>query len=139
MGTMSDAERDAFLSETRYAILTTLRRDGSPVSVPVWFDWDGEAVRMFTHEVTPKIRRVRNDAHASVLVANRIDEKEKWVAFDGDISVHDKGGMALAEKLAARYWEDTPDHAAALDSWRQMESGWRLLELRPAAIRTYVD
>ena len=44
---MSDAERDAFLSGRRYGILTTLRADGAPVSVPVWYEWDGAALRMF--------------------------------------------------------------------------------------------
>jgi PPOX class probable F420-dependent enzyme len=139
MGQMSDSERDAFLAEPRYAILTTLRRDGSPVSVPVWFDWDGRCVRMFTHEVTPKLKRIQNDARASVLVANNVDEKEKWVAFDGEIAVRNDGGIELAEKLAGRYWDETPEHATALESWRHMKSGWRLLELTPKSIRTYVD
>jgi PPOX class probable F420-dependent enzyme len=139
MGQMTDAARDAFLAEPRYAILTTLRRDGSPISVPVWFDWDGRVVRMFTHEVTPKMRRLRSNPYASVLVTNHVNEKEKWVAFDGEIEVHDKGGLALAERLAERYWDDTPEHAASLESWRQMEDGWRVLELTPKSIRTYVD
>ncbi len=139
MGQMTDADRDAFLAEPRYAILTTLRRDGSPISVPVWFEWDGRAVLMFTHEITPKMRRIRNNPNVSVLVTNHVNELEKWVSFDGEIVVRQDGGQALAEKLAERYWDDTSEHAASLESWRQMESSWRVLELTPKSIRTYVD
>jgi PPOX class probable F420-dependent enzyme len=137
---MTGEERDAFLSAPRYAILTTLRGDGSPVSVPVWFDWDGRAVSMFTHIVTAKLRRIQGNSLASVLVTNAVDELESWVAFDGEVTVHDGGGLDLAERLAPKYWDvNDPARAAALQSWRQMASGWRLLELVPKRIRTYVD
>jgi len=48
VATMTDQERDRFLAEPRYGIPDTLRSDGSPIAVPVWFDWNGETVRMFT-------------------------------------------------------------------------------------------
>ena len=137
---MSNAEREAFLAVNRYGILATLRRDGSPIAIPVWFDWDGDSVRMFTTVASPKLRRLANDARASVLVTNHIDEKEKWVAFDGTVAVSDEGGFELAEKLAQRYWDlNDPVRASALESWRAMESGWRLLEMVPDEVRTYAD
>ena len=140
MGQMSEPDRDAFLAVNRYGILSTLRRDGSPIAIPVWFDWDGSSVRMFTNSGSPKLRRLANDARASVLVTNHIDEKEKWVAFDGTVAVSDEGGFDLAEKLAQRYWDlDDPNRASALQNWRAMESEWRLLEMVPDNVRTYVD
>ena len=105
MGPMSKADREAFLAVNRYAILATLRSDGSPIAIPVWFDWDGCSVKMFTNVASPKLRRLANDARASVLVVNNVDEKEKWVAFDGSVAVSDEGGFELAEKLAPRYWD----------------------------------
>ncbi len=140
MAQMSDADRDAFLAVNRYGILSTLRRDGSPIAIPVWFDWDGSSVRMFTTASSPKLRRLANDARASVLVTNHVDEKEKWVAFDGTVTVSDEGGLELAEKLARRYWDlNDPVRATALQSWRAMESEWRLLEMVPDNVRTYAD
>ena len=97
MGRMSDADREAFLAVNRYGILSTLRSDGSPIAIPVWFDWDGSSVKMFTNAGSPKLRRLANDARASVLVTNHIDEKEKWVAFDGTVAVSDEGdGVRMA-------------------------------------------
>ena len=140
MGQMSDADREAFLAANRYGILSTLRRDGSPIAIPVWFDWDGTSVRMFTTAGSPKLRRLANDARASVLVTNHVDEKEKWVAFDGSVAVSDDGGLELAEKLAQQYLDlSDPSRSSALESWRAMESGWRLLEMVPDRVRTYAD
>ena len=74
------------------------------MGIPVWFDWDGEVVRMFVGKDTPKVHRLRRDPKASVLVTNHIDEPERWVAFDGLVSITDTGGFELAERLAPRYW-----------------------------------
>lgn len=41
MPKLSDAERDKFLGALRYGILTSMRADGSAVSVPVWYEWSG--------------------------------------------------------------------------------------------------
>ena len=40
---LTDQERDAFLKQARYGVLTHLMKDGSPVAVPVWFDRDHES------------------------------------------------------------------------------------------------
>jgi len=140
MGQMSDADREAFLAVNRYGILSTLRRDGSPIAIPVWFDWDGRSVKMFTYAGSPKLHRLANDARASVLVTNHVNEKEKWVAFDGTVAVGDEGGFELAERLAQRYWDlNEPGRAAALQNWRAMESELRLLEMVPDRVRTSAD
>ncbi|MGI9433069.1 MAG: pyridoxamine 5'-phosphate oxidase family protein, partial [Myxococcota bacterium] len=102
---MTNEERDRFLAEPRYGMLTILRSDGSPIAVPVWFDWTGEVVNMFTSVVSPKIKRLQADPRASLLVANHITEHETWVAFDGPVSIHEDGGIELAERLSSRYWD----------------------------------
>jgi PPOX class probable F420-dependent enzyme len=139
MPPMSDAERDAFLAARRYGILTTLRADGSPVSVPVWYEWDGDALRMFCWEKGGKLKRLGHDARATVLVTNFPDEIEKWVAFDGRIVVHKDGGLELAERVFEHYYPPGDERRAALESWRKMKNEWRLLELKPDAIRVHKE
>jgi PPOX class probable F420-dependent enzyme len=139
MPTMTDAQRDAFLADRRYAILTTLRPDGAPVSVPVWYEWDGQTLRIFVYEASGKLKRLANDARATVLVINHPDEKEKWVAFDGRITVHKDGGIEMAERVFDRYYPDGDERRAALQSWRNLKDKWRLLELEPDAIRSRVE
>ena len=139
MATMSDGAREAFLAETRLGVLSTLRDDGAPISVPVWFEWDGSRARMFTTASSGKVERLARDARASLLVAARIDEPEAWVAIDGTIEVREEGAAELAERLAERYWDlDDPDKRATVDTWRRAAAVLRLLELTPAAVRSYL-
>ncbi|HET9476036.1 MAG TPA: TIGR03618 family F420-dependent PPOX class oxidoreductase [Dehalococcoidia bacterium] len=139
MPRMSDAERDAFLVERRYGILTTLRRDGAPVSLPVWYEWDGTTLRMFCHEASAKLKRLEHDARATLLVVNHPDEPENWVSVDGPITIRKDGGLELAERVFDRYYPDGDARRAALDSWRSMKDQWRLLELIPADIRLHEE
>src|SRR5271155_3465040 len=56
-------------------ILTTLRRDGMPIALPVWFVVEDRTVAMMTPAGTKKIARVRHDPRASFLV----ESGERWV------------------------------------------------------------
>ncbi|MEX0684004.1 MAG: pyridoxamine 5'-phosphate oxidase family protein [Dehalococcoidia bacterium] len=136
---MTDAERDAFVSNRRYGILTTLRSDGSPVSVPVWYEWDGHVLWMFCYEKGGKLKRLQHDARATVLVVNHPDEMETWVAFDGRITIHKEGGLELAERVFDHYYLNGDKRRAALDSWREMKDQWRLLELKPDTVRVHKE
>jgi len=137
---MTDEERDRFLAEPRYGILTVLRADGSPIAVPVWFDWSGEVIRMFTSVISPKMKRLQADPRASLLVVNHLAEHEAWVAFDGLVSIHEAGGLDLAEQLSTRYWDlSDPERQRTLELWRKAAAALRVLELKPTRIRTYKD
>ena len=134
---MTEAERETFLSETRLGVLTMLNEQNEPLAVPVWFEWDESAVRMFSFKRAPKVRRLRAHPRASLVAVNHIGEPEAWVAFDGDVAISDEGAMALAERLAPRYW-DLSDayHAKELADWRAHASRFCLLTLTPERIRT---
>ncbi len=133
----TDADRDAFLTDPRQAILITHRNNSAPMGVPVWFDWTGEKVSMFAAKNTAKIRRLRNNPRASVLVTNHLGEPERWVAFDGDISISEEGGIELANRLAERYWDlNDPERKATLDQWNQVADLFYTLTMVPDKIRT---
>ena len=133
----NDESRDQFLATPRLAVLLTNRQEGTPMGVPIWFDWDGEVVRMFADASTPKVRRLRRDPKASVLVTNHLDEPERWVAFDGRVSISDTGGFELAERIAPRYWDlEDPAKRQMVEVWRSGRDGFCLLTLEPTKIRT---
>lgn len=132
-----DEQRDVFLAEPRLAILMTNSYSGTPIGVPVWFEWTGTKVNMFAGKATPKIGRIKRDSNASVLVTNAVGEPEAWVAFDGPIELSDEGGIDLATRLADRYWDLGNDQLrAVLDSWQQTPEVFCLLTLTPKNIRT---
>ena len=138
MPQMTSEERDRFLAEPRYGILTTVSSTGAPISVPVWIDWNGENIRMFSNVAAPKMKRLRANPAASLLVINHVGDSEAWVAFDGPVSIQESGGLELAEKLAARYWNlSDPGSQQILEVWRGIPEALHVLELEPSEIRTY--
>lgn len=136
MPKMDEAERERFLERPRLGILCSNRADGSPLGVPVWFDWDGTTVRMFAAKTSPKVRRLEADPRLSLLVVNHLDEPEAWVAFDGEVTIGE-GDFALVEKLAARYWDLSQDGPReTLELWRKAPEAFCHLTLEPTAIRS---
>ncbi len=69
MARMSDDQWRAFaLAGTRTGKLATVRRDGSPHVVPIWFLLDGDDVLFTTGAETVKGRNLRRDARAALCV-----------------------------------------------------------------------
>ncbi len=141
MGKMSESKREEFLAKTRYGYLTTLTNDGSPRTVPVWFDWDGQAVRIFTHKESPKVKRLKRDSRVTLTVSNEINEYEAWVAFDGKATVRvDDNIVSFLGKLASRYWDlSDPKRETVLEAWEKMPDQFFLIEWVPTRIRSYSD
>lgn len=142
MPTMSQSEIDKFLSEPRIGVLCTNDLDGSPNGVPVWFEWDGERITMFSSASHKKIARLENDPRASLLVAREVGEPEAWVAVDGVVSIGEEGVVRLMERLAARYWVDEDPavakaHAETVDMWCRAAARLRVLTIVPEEIRSY--
>lgn len=71
-------------------ILTTLRRDGTPVSLPVWFAVDQQTIGMMTPSGTKKVSRIRRDPRASFLV----ESGQRWEELRG---VHLTGRAEVVE------------------------------------------
>jgi hypothetical protein len=63
---LSSAEAWEVVSAGQTAILTTLRADGWPVSVPVWFVTVGD--RIYIRTFGAKVRRLQRDSRASFVV-----------------------------------------------------------------------
>ena len=138
MTKMTDAARDAFLAATRIGILSSAGGDGWPISVPVWFEWDGPHARVFTSAGSPKVDRLERDPRVSLLVVNNVGEQEYWVAIDGQVEVREEGAAELAKRLADRYWDMTnEEHKMTVDMWVAEGATLRLLEIVPTRIRTY--
>lgn len=50
------------LTAGNYVLLTTFRRDGTPVPTPVWAGRDGEDLIVWTRTDAGKVKRIRNNA-----------------------------------------------------------------------------
>jgi PPOX class probable F420-dependent enzyme len=59
------SDRTAVLT-AQYVALTTYRRDGTPVTTPVWAAAEGESLYLFTNAAAGKVKRLRNSSRAAV-------------------------------------------------------------------------
>ncbi len=50
------------LTDGNYVLLTTFRRDGTPVPTPVWAGRDGDELIVWTSTGAGKVKRIRNNA-----------------------------------------------------------------------------
>jgi nitroimidazol reductase NimA-like FMN-containing flavoprotein (pyridoxamine 5'-phosphate oxidase superfamily) len=65
---LSSTRRWEVIRASHTGILTTLRRDGWPVSLPVWFCVLDELIYVRTPQASQKVARIRRDERACFLV-----------------------------------------------------------------------
>lgn len=85
---MTDDEAWAFLEAGHTGIFTTLRRDGVPISLPVWFATVDRRIYIGTRG--KKVTRVANDPRCSFLV----EAGERWAELQ---AVHLTGTATVIE------------------------------------------
>ena len=103
------------LRDERIIWLTTVRKDGQPVPVPIWFLWDGDSeVLMYSQPNRPKIRNIDSQPKVSV-------------NFDSDGT----GGNIIQFDGEAYADIDAPV-ASAVDGFvEKYRDGFRSLEITP--------
>ncbi len=62
--------------------LTTVRRDGRPHTIPVWFLWDGKTILILSQPDTQKIRNLRNNPNVTVAL-DGTDEGGDVIVLEG--------------------------------------------------------
>jgi general stress protein 26 len=102
-----------FLRRPLHGFLSVAEGPIPPQPRPVWFEATTEGtIQLFTGPDTLKIRRLRRDPRASIVVDAPVGERERWVSVAGRTTVEHDGAHDLAARLAARYWDlDDPDRA----------------------------
>ncbi len=140
MAKMTNEQMTTFFQRTRQAVLLTARADGRANGVPVWFDWDGETVRIFSGRDAPKIKRITDNPRISVLVTNDIDEAPAWVSFEGQAQIDTEADakQLAVDVLAPRYWDlDVPAYRATVDQWAGApDDAFVVIRLDPERIRS---
>ncbi|MGM1059392.1 pyridoxamine 5'-phosphate oxidase family protein [Saccharothrix sp. Mg75] len=128
-----------FLRRPLHGFLTVAAGPLPPQPRPVWFEATDEGeVQLFTLPDSLKVRRLRRDPRASLVVAAPVGERERWLSVAGRVSVEHDGARDLCARLGARYWDlADPDRAAALDA--MLDETWVRLVLHPDTVRRYLN
>jgi nitroimidazol reductase NimA-like FMN-containing flavoprotein (pyridoxamine 5'-phosphate oxidase superfamily) len=92
---LSTDEAWEVLSAAHTGIFTTLKRDGWPISLPVWFVVQDRTICMAPPTRTKKVGRVRKDPRASFLV----ESGERWAELQ---AVHLTGYVSVIDDTAEK-------------------------------------
>lgn len=115
MFTTADLE---LLARPLYAFFTAVPDGGRlPAPRPVWYELCEDGVlEMFSGAGTARVRRLRLDPRASVVVTAPVGELEYWVAAEGLVTLQSDGAQELATRLSKRYW-----YPGVIEEWGGMD------------------
>jgi PPOX class probable F420-dependent enzyme len=134
---MSGPELRAFLDRTRPALLGvvgTLRRDGAPHAVPVWFRWDGETARIWSDESRGWVRNALRDPRVAFSV-QEIEPPYAAVVMHGRAEVETRGGDIDAEiRRITRRYIDEADVEAYIAGWAHLRT---IVAIHPDSISSW--
>lgn len=100
---MSTEERREFLENGHTAIVTTIRKDGRPSAVPIWYVMVDGRMYIGTPSRAAKLKHLKRDRRCCVLV----ETGEKWreltaLQFQADAVILEDGPEAAAADAASQ-------------------------------------
>ena len=96
-------EASAFLALPNPAVIATMRPDGSPHSVPTWYDWDDGRVLVNMDETRLRLAFLRRDPRASLTVLDH-DSWYRHVSLIGRVvSIEHDPELVDIDRLARHY------------------------------------
>ncbi|GAA1528053.1 pyridoxamine 5'-phosphate oxidase family protein [Kribbella lupini] len=131
------AEDLEFLARPLHGFLTVAESPVPAQPRPVWFEATADGtIQLFTEPGALKVRRLRRDPRASIVVAAPVGEPERWVSVVGRATVEDDGAHELCSRLAARYW-DLGDEALAGALREMLGADLLRIVIHPESVRRY--
>lgn len=131
---LSADEAWTFLASAHTGIFTTLRSDGFPVALPVWFVTLDRTICIGAPAGTKKIMRVRRDPRASFLV----EQGERWAELQAvhlsgrvEIVADEDVARQVTQALDVKYREFRTPAAAMPEDARKHYAQSTILRLHP--------
>ena len=91
------------LGAAPYALLTTFRKDGTPVPTPVWVVRIGDELRVWTIRDSGKVKRIRRSGRAQIAPCS-IRGKPRGLSIDATARMlPNSEAPAVLNALAAKY------------------------------------
>ena len=96
-------EIDAFLHEPNPAVVATLRDDGSPHSVPTWYDWEDGLVLLNMDATRRRLEHLRRDPRVALTVLQKDDWYSHVTLFGVVERIEDDPELTDIDRLSFRY------------------------------------
>ena len=130
-------EQDAFINEQRWAVVTSLRGDGTPTNSVVFYAREGDEIFFSTTADRLKAKTVRNDPRIAITI---LDEGApfRFVTVEGEatIQTEDIGPGHVAVNKAMRRADFTAPEGF---EERLKKDGRLLIRLKPTRVSGVVN
>jgi PPOX class probable F420-dependent enzyme len=96
-------EVDELLARPNPAVVGTVRPDGSPHTVPTWYDWEDGLILLNMDESRLRLRHMRRDPRVALTVFAGNDWYTHISLLGEVVSIEDDPELADIDRLALRY------------------------------------
>lgn len=125
----SDQLRD-LLTQPVIARFSTIRSDGYPHTVPVWFLLEGDELLVFALSETRKVKNALVNPKGCFSIGGDPPSSPGYL-IDGDLTVEDDPDHVIAARITYHY--ESPEEAKAdLEAWR--DETFSVLRLKPKRV-----
>jgi len=133
--TLDAPEVQRFLATKQVVILATVRPDGAPLAMPMWFIHDPAALTMISVDDLAKVRNLRRDPRVCVVAEAGTRGDIRGVIVQGRVAFLPDGAerRTLVERFHARYDPDL----ARLWGGHAMPANRVMFRIAPARVRTW--
>ena len=123
---------ESWAATAKYIALTTYRRDGTPVSTPVWFVLDDDRLLVVTEADSGKVKRLRNDPKVTVAACD-VRGRPKTAAVTGTARrLDDRAGPDIERRLQRKH----PLLKRPVELWYSLN---RMVRRQPATPSAYIE
>ena len=134
MSDLTPEQMAEFLERPLVAVMVTLRADGSPHAIPIWYEYRGGDFIVFTSDTFVRVKNLKRDNRAAITVSNH-EEPYMYVSAEGPVSITSDGVAETGLSIARRYMGERGDRFLE----EVLDEHSVLLRLTPERILTWVS
>ena len=129
-----DSHQD-LLDRRVFVTATTLMPDGTPQSSVVWWDYEGDLIRVNTARGRQKEKNLLRNPKITLLAVDP-DDGYRWLEIRGVVeSITEEGGRDHIEKLSRKY--ENQKYYGGFNTRRNPEDETRVIvNIRPVRVRS---
>ena len=102
-------EQEEFLQENMFCILSTIRKDGSPQSTPVYYLYENGRLYISVTRTRAKTRNVLRDPRVSMVVL-KVERPFPHMQITGTATITEDDLEPLSRRIFSRFMPNLPDN-----------------------------